>query len=256
MINLLDYPLVFFLLCLVVLWLSAWTGAYLRRTRRNLEEVQREDLGVVLGAALTLLALIIGFSFSMAVSRYDQRKNYEEEEANAIGTEYARAGLLPAADAAKVRALLKSYLDQRILFYTTRSTRRLEQINVATAQLQTDLWSAVQAPAAAQQTVLVGLAVAGMNDVLNSQGYTQAAWWNRIPTAAWLLMVIIAILCNLLLGFDARSAETKRTRVFVLPLILAISFLMIADLDAAHSGVIRVYPQNLQSLARSLPGQW
>jgi hypothetical protein len=63
---------------------------------------------LVLGATLTLLSLIVGFSFSMAVGRYDQRKNLEEEEANAIGTEYARAELLPAAAAARVRALLKS----------------------------------------------------------------------------------------------------------------------------------------------------
>ena len=96
MIDLLNYPLVFFVLCLVVLWLSAWMGERLRRSRRHpLEEAEREDLGMVLGAALTLLGLIIGFSFSMAISRYDQRKNYEEAEANAIGTEYVRADLLP-----------------------------------------------------------------------------------------------------------------------------------------------------------------
>jgi hypothetical protein len=120
MSNLLDFPRPFFALCLVVLWLSAYTGAYLRRRRRTLEEAEREDLGVVLSATLTLLALIIGFSFSMAVGRYDQRKNYEEAEANAIGTEYVRAGLLPTAEATKVRELLRSYLDQRVLFYTTR----------------------------------------------------------------------------------------------------------------------------------------
>ena len=50
----------------------------------------------------------------MAISRYDLRKNYEEAEANAIGTEYVRAGLLPAADAAVVRALLRKYLDLRV----------------------------------------------------------------------------------------------------------------------------------------------
>jgi hypothetical protein len=255
MINLLDYPFLFFLFCLVVLWLSAGTGAYFRRKRGDLEEAERHDLDLLLGAALTLLGLIIGFSFSMSVSRYDQRKNYEEEEANAIGTEYARAGLLPPADAAKVRALLKSYLDQRVLFYTTRSAGRLERINATTAQLQTDLWSAIQAPAAAQPTPMVALVVSGMNDVLNSQGYTQAAWWNRIPTAAWSLMGSIAILCNLLVGYDARSAEPRARRVFVMPLIVAISFFMIADLDAGHGGVIRVSARNLETVARSLPGQ-
>ena len=75
-----------------------------------------DDFGLILAATLTLLALIIGFSFSMATARYDQRKNYEEQEANAIGTEYVRADLLSPVEAAKVRSLLGSYLDQRVLF--------------------------------------------------------------------------------------------------------------------------------------------
>ncbi len=147
-----NYPVLVFTLSVVVLWLSAQIGAYLHRRRRDEEEAEHEDLGVVLAASLTLLGLIIGFSFSMAVSRYDQRKNYEAEEANAIGTEYVRAGLLPAADATKVRELLRSYVVQRVLFYTTRNARQLEQIDASTAQLQTDLWSAVRALAAVQPT--------------------------------------------------------------------------------------------------------
>jgi hypothetical protein len=59
----------------------------------------------------------------MAVSRCDQRKNYEEAEANATGTEYVRAGLLPAADTTKVQQLLRSYLDERVLSYTSRDNR-------------------------------------------------------------------------------------------------------------------------------------
>ena len=104
--NLTDYPLLVFALALFVLWLSARIGSSFLKRRRKLEEDVREDFSVILTATLTLLGLIIGFSFSMAISRYDQRKNYEEAEANAIGTEYVRADLLPAADAARVRALL------------------------------------------------------------------------------------------------------------------------------------------------------
>ena len=100
-----------------MLSLSALIGASFLMRQRKLEEDIREDFGVILAATLTLLGLIIGFSFSMAMSRYDQRKNYEAAEANAIGTEYVRADLLPASDAAKVRALLRDYLDQRVLFY-------------------------------------------------------------------------------------------------------------------------------------------
>jgi hypothetical protein len=250
--SVMDFPLVVFVVFLVVLGLSVRTGAYFRRRVTNLEEDVREDLGVILAAALTLLGLIIGFTLSMAVTRYDQRKNYEEAEANAIGTEYLRVGFLPATDATRVRELLKSYLDQRVLFYTTRNTRQLAQINSATAQLQTDLWSVVQAAASTQPTPPVTLAAAGMNDVLNSQGYTQAAWWNRIPVPAWCLMAMVAISCNVLFGFQSRAPRGKTRRFFILPLIVSISFFLIADIDSPRRGIIRVYPQNLISLVPSL----
>jgi len=250
--NIVNFSVLVFALSLLALWLAAQTGSYFGGRRRNLEEAEREDLGVILAAALTLLGLIIGFSFSMAVNRYDQRKQYEAEEANAIGTEYVRAGLLRTGDATKVRELLRSYLDQRISFYTKHDTRQLEQINTSTAQLQDHLWSAVQAAAGAQPTPVVALAVSGMNDVLNSQGYTEAAWRNRIPIAAWGLMVAVAICCNLLIGYNSRRIEKKSRRYFILPLIVSIAFFLIAEMDTPGGGLIRVLPQNLVSLSRSL----
>jgi hypothetical protein len=215
----------------------------------------REDFDIVLGASLTLMGLIVAFSFSMAVSRYDQRKNLEEAEANAIGTEYVRADLLPEADAAKVRGLLRAYFDQRILFYTVRDPDRLREINARTSELQSEMWAAVVAPAKATPTPPVTLVVAGMNDVLNSQGYTQAAWWNRIPPAAWLLMTAIAICCLVLVGYGARNVREERALMMVLPLVLSISFFLIADIDSPRRGVIRVQPQNLMSIAGSMPAR-
>lgn len=208
---------------------------------------------MVQAATLTLLGLIIGFSFSMAVSRYDLRKHCEEAEANAIGTEYVRAGLLPAGNAALVRSDLGKYLDLRILFYRTRNASELLKVNDDTAHLQAALWSAVQSAALAQPTPVIALAVSGMNDVLNSQGYTQASWWNRIPISAWALMVAIAICCNVLVGYGARTSETKASLLFVLPLVVSISFLLIADIDSPRGGLIHVRPQNLMALSQSLP---
>jgi len=248
----LRYPLLVFVLSFFMLWLSAGIGSFLSRRWRKPEETAHEDLAVILGATLTLLGLIIGFSFSMAVSRYDQRKDLEAAEANVIGTEYVRAGLLPAADGTRVRALLSKYVEQRILFYTTRDSQQLAQINADTAQLQTELWSTVEASARVQPTPVVALAVSGMNDVLDSQGYTQAAWWNRIPIAAWGMMLAIGIGCNLLIGYSARNFKMKSLLSLVLPLVVAIAFFLIADIDSPRRGVIRVMPQNMISLQESL----
>ena len=245
------YPFLIFVLSLTGLWLSALLGAYLGRLR-PVEESERQDLNLVVSSSLTMLGLIIGFTFSMAVSRYDLRKNYEEEEANAIGTEYVRADLLPADDGAKVHQLLIQYLDQRMLFYTVRDEQQLGSIGAQTTKLQNEMWSAVQGAVKGQPTPVAALAVAGMNDVLNRQGYTQASWWNRIPSEAWTLMIALAVCCSVLIGY---SAHNRRTPLFIiLPLLVAIAFFLIADIDSPRRGVIRVRPQNMESLDSSLHG--
>lgn len=239
-------------LSLVALWLSVRIGVFFRKRRQSLQENDREDFGTIMTAILTLLGLIIGFSFSMAITRFDQRKVLEEAEANAIGTEYVRADFLPAVYAAKVRALLRRYLDQRLLFYKTRDEQQLMQIEAATAQLEADLWSAVQVPTATQPTPTLAIAATGMNDVLNSRGYTQAAWLNRIPNAAWALMVAIAVCCNLLLGYGAGRGRARTKLLLVLPVVISISFMLIADIDSPRGGVVRVRAENLTSLSQSM----
>ena len=117
MIRLTNFPVVVLVVSFLLLWLAGSIGTSFRKKKHLSDDAVGADAGLVLGATLTILGLIIGFTFSMAISRYEQRKNYEEAEANAIGTEYVRADLLPAADAQKVRALLANYTDLRILFY-------------------------------------------------------------------------------------------------------------------------------------------
>jgi len=250
----LNSPLLVLTLSFVTLWLSESIGASFRRGRHS-QEGERDGFSLIAAATLTLLGLIIGFAFSMAISGYDQRQSYEEAEANAIATEYDRSGLLPAGDAARVRVLLTNYLDQRVLFYEAHDDSQLRQIDATTTQLKTDLWSAVQAPALAQPTPVVALAVSGMNDVLNSKGHAQAAWWNRVPGPAWGLMVAIAVCSNLLIGYGLRNAERKAALLLVLPIVVSISFFLISDIDSPRGGVIHVPPQNLIGLSRSLHGR-
>lgn len=248
--HLRDFPLAIFAVSLVGLWFSAQVGIFVRQKLRPVDEDERKDWATLEAATLTLLGLIIAFTFSMATSRYDQRKNYEAEEANALGTEYVRSGLLPANDAETTRRLLKQYLRQRLAFYETRDEQQLRQIDSATNRLENEMWGTVEAVAASHPTPVVAVAIEGMNDLLNDRAYTQAAWWNRIPAAAWDLMISIAVLCNLLIGYGAN--RTNASLFFVLPLALSISFLLISDLDSPRGGIIRISPHNLASLAASL----
>jgi hypothetical protein len=253
MTLLLNHPLLLGMVTWTLLWIGSQVGAYSRRLRPDRLGLDEEDFTLVLGATLTLLGLIIGFTFSMAVSRYDQRKNYEEQEANAIGTEYFRLDAWPAPDAVRTRSLLRDYLDQRIVYYTTRDAELLRRAQIKTSQLQSRLWSSVAVPATGKPDPISALVFSGMNDVLNSEGYTEAAWLNRVPLAAWILVVSIATFCNFLVGYRAHG---KTGILFlIMPIALSISLFLIADIDSPRGGTIRVHPQNLHRLADSLRSQ-
>jgi hypothetical protein len=247
----LDNPFLVLLGSLIVFSASAWIGTRLHRVLQ-VGDGDKENFSFVLGGTLTLLGLIVGFTFSMAVGRYDQRKSHEEQEANAIGTAHAQADLLPATDAARVRGLLRAYVDQRILFYTVNDARQLRRIREETARLQQEMWTVVTAHASGQPTPVAALIVSGMSDVLSSEGYSQAAWWNRIPTEAWGLVFGIAIFCNMLIGLRARGRSA--TLLLILPIVLSVTFFLIADIDSPRIGVIHVAPRELDAVAASMRG--
>jgi hypothetical protein len=232
--------------------LSVWFGNAVLSRYRTKDSETSQDLGVIQTATLTLLALIIGFTFSMAIDRHDQREVLEESEANAIGTEYLRADLLAPAAANKTKELLKEYVDQRILFYSKQPHEVVIKIRQRTEDLQEALWNEVLPHARAQANPMMALVISGMNDVLNSQGYVQAAWWNRIPNTAWTLMASIAICANLLVGFGARNFKKNIGVFLIFPFVTSVSFFLIADIDSPRGGVIRIEPKNLIALKDTL----
>jgi hypothetical protein len=251
MLNLLNYPFLVFGFTFLFLWLAGRMGARMRsRSQAMASDDVRMDFSVIQTATLTLLGLIIGFSFSLATGRYDQRKNYEEAEANAIGTEYVRTDLMSREEAARVKELLKEYTAQRVKFYSATSKFNIDQIREDTAKIQDKLWAALATPANEDKSAVRAIVLMGMNDVLNSEGYTQAAWWYRIPPEAWALMIAIALFSAWMVGFGARRHEPRL--LLVLPLVVAVAFFLIADIDSPRGGAIRVAPLNLIRLQAGL----
>ena len=251
----LNYPLLVFGISFLVFAFAVWFGNTVLSRYRTKDSETSEDLGIIQTATLTLLALIIGFTFSMAIDRHDQRETLEEGEANAIGTEYLRADLMPPTASLVTKDLLRQYLDQRILFYSKQDRETIKDIRLKTDQLQNALWNQVLPIARSNQGATTALVVAGMNDVLNSQGYVQASWWNRIPGTAWTLMTAIAICANLLVGFGARNFKKNIALFMIFPFVIAVSFFLIADIDSPRGGVIRIEPRNLITLKNALSPQ-
>ena len=245
-------PVPAFVVTFLLLSLAAWLGATrFEKLRAEVAKI-KDEFGVIQAATLTLLGLIVGFTFSMALDRYEQRKDFESAEANAIATAYLRADLLPATDAARLRSLLVSYLDLRVRYYEARIPRTIREVNALTTTLQAQLWDAVKAPANANPNSVTALAVAAVNDVLSSQGDTQAAWVNRIPFTAWMMMGSIAFLATMLVGVGVERPRHFPRMLAILPLIISFAFFLIADVESPRLGIISVVPDNLVELARSL----
>jgi hypothetical protein len=240
-----------FVIGFVTLWLSAEAGAALRKTKAKLAPTEQGDLELILNATLTLFALVIGFSFSMATGRYDQRKALEAEETTAIGSEYPRLGLLAPGDTARARHLLRDYLGQRVAFYGSLRPAELKQVSATTVQLQDELWSVIGAPVATQPNAVQALIIKGMNDVEDAEVRAQAAYWNRIPLGAWALMVVIGLCCNVMFGYKA-NIDARRALFLALPLIFSVAFFLLADLDSPRAGLITVRPQDLERLSARL----
>jgi hypothetical protein len=248
MSYLVDRPWPVLAVSIAALWMSAWIGANALRSRTT-EDAASVYYDIILGATLTLLSLIIGFTFSMAISHYDQRKGYESAEANAIRTAYLRADLLPPGAAASLRGLIGNYLEQRILFYEASGESELLPINARTDELQAELWSAIRASGAS-----IPLSMASVNDMLNARSSAEASWANRISLEAWTLMAAIAICGNTLVGYGARKFSPKTIPILILPpvFVISISLYLIDDIDSPRAGLIAVGPENLRVLAASL----
>jgi heme/copper-type cytochrome/quinol oxidase subunit 2 len=249
MLWLVDHPLAFFVATLALLIASTRIGVAARVHGHNLTSADRAEFDLVRNAMFTLLGLMVGFAISMAVSRYDLRKSYEEAEANAIGTEYLRLDLMPTEIAAATRALLGTYVHERISFYQDREPKQ-EKNDAATVETMNALWAAIAPEGKARQTPIMALVASGMNDVLNSQGYTLAAWRNRLPIEVWMLLILIAAGCNFLIGFGAERLSP--TTHAILPVTAALAFLLIADVEGPRNGFVQVQPVNLQDVAAAM----
>lgn len=232
--------------------IATMVGAFLLREKAPLDAPARENFNVIHAATLTLFGLLVGFTLSMFVSRYDNRKHDEQEEASAISTAYLRADLLDGEVSASIKATLLAYLDLRIRDYGASDEAGLRAVAHETVTLQDQLWRAVSPIGQKRSDPVMALVIASVNEVLNTQGYTQAAWRNRIPAGVWALLLIIALLSSVMQGYMSRGALKRNLSLLILPLSASLSISLIADIDSPRGGFIRVVPQNLTALAASI----
>jgi hypothetical protein len=224
-----------------------------RQSKSN--EPTRSQVNTLQAASLGLLALLLGFTFSMALTRFDTRKQLVLDEANAIGTTYLRAQLLPDPAREEVSNLLRRYVDVRLEFYQAGiNQRRLQKVGDDTEKLHRALWSyAIATGRQDPRAIPTGLFIQSLNDLIDLHAKRVVALENHVPESIFVLLLIVATLSLGLVGYGAGMGRDRNLLPTVISLILIASvILLIMDLDRPRRGLIKVSQQSMVDLQNSL----
>ena len=252
-----DSELLIALVLLGALLLASECGYRLGlRGRPSIPEFARTQLGGIQGALAGLFALLLGFTFAMALSRYEERRLTVVREANAIGTAALRARLLPAEQRAEVSQLFRRYVEVRLRASPSPNlvTPEQRELDAEAGRLQEQLWRRSAAAAEADpRSVPAGLLLAAVNELIDVKGERDAALVNHVPETVLILLFGFAVLTSGVFGYGnglagARSFGTAA----ILALLISLVILVIVDLDRPRRGLIHVSQDSLISLQRSL----
>lgn len=212
------------------------------------------QIGGIQGAMLGLLSLLIGFTFAMAEGRYETRRGLVVREANAIGTTYLRASLLPEVHKQDVEKLLQRYVDVRLDFYYAGEDKaRIAAAEQAAAQIHRKLWAHAVTVGQATPTPLVASFVSTLNDTIDLDATRTNALVARVPVAVWVLVLAVALCGCFATGLSAGASNERSAFANVLlPLLITVAIILIADLDRPRGGLIRIDQQPLLNLKQSL----
>jgi hypothetical protein len=252
-VDLNDYRLLtIFLASLVIMLGASEIGRLLgvRATGRG-----GDDVSTLEGAILGLLALMIGFTFAMALSRFEARREAVVNEANAIGTTALRARLLPAPHRAEVMKLLREYAQIR-LDITQRAASAIE-LNAGIArsnEIQEALWQHVTALAAIDSGMVpTGLFIQTLNEMIDNQGKRLAALRARVPSIVIVALYTMAIVASAFAGYaNGLMARRVRPPVYVMGVVVSAVILLIQDLDRPNTGFFKVSQQPMIDAAASI----
>ena len=221
-----------------------------RHARRPDEKDQ--PVGAMVGSTLGLLALVLGFTFSMAAGQFEARRQAVLEEANAVGTTYLRARLLPDPQRSEVEKLLREYVDVRIAGVRDGN---IEEALARSEAIHELLWN--QASTAAQKnpnSVMVGVFIQSLNNVIDlHEKRIHVGIRTRIPLVIWVCLIGMAMCSMAAVGYQSGLSGTIRSPAMLgLVLTFSVVLFLIADLDRNQEGLLRVSQQSLINVQRTM----
>ncbi len=238
------------LLILVVVCVEL--GYRFAQTRRGKED--DAAFSIVEGAAFSIVALLLGFSFSLAVSHYDERRLLVVKEANAIGTTALRSELLPQAEARQMRATLLDYVGTRLAFALADRDRDAQaRASARSDRLQERMWSVAHAQSQLDPRSMVTLLfISSLNTTIDTSGEEAGTLNANIPNVVVAILAVVVLAGAFLLGYGFGRSGRHLVATIVFAFMLALVVAVILDLDHAQSGLIRVSLVPLRELQASL----
>jgi Protein of unknown function (DUF4239) len=224
------------------------------RLHQTKDEARKGQIAGIQGAVLGLLALLLGFTFAMAVGRYEKRRELVLQEANAIGTTYLRASLLSETHRTDVEQLLRRYVDVRLDFYEAGSdeTRQARAEKDATG-IQRQLWQHAVDAGRESPSPLVASFISALNETIDLDATRLNASRAHVPGAVWLLVLAVAASGCCASGYGAGSSGVRSNFANIaLPLLIAVVITLLVDLDRPHSGLIQISQQPMLDLKPGL----
>jgi hypothetical protein len=226
-----------------------------RRTQAISDEPAKTQSFTVTAASFGFLALLLAFASSSAGARFDTRRQLAVDEANAIGTTYLRAQLLPEPYGSEAASLLRDYVDVRVEWYRALDDgERLDEANEVTEAYQQQLWA--QAVAAGQEdprAETYSLFTQSLNEVIDLHTKRLAGVENRIPPTYLYLLLVGGVLSVVALGYGAGLGNRRNIlgRILVSLLVVLVIFVVV-DLDRPGGGVIEEGQRSMLRLQESL----
>lgn len=240
---------ILFVFMLVAIELGSWIG---RRLRRDVDEPLKTQTNAMQASLLGILALLLGFTFSQSLQRFDARSAAVVDEANAIGTVYLRAQLLPESTATRSMALLREYLEVRIRGGSIALDREDEREAVLgeAAALHERLWAlARESVSVGANPATVSLYINALNEMMDSNARRDAALNRHVPELVLFLLFGTFILTGGLVGYAAAISGGRASfGAYILVGLIVVLVFIIIDLDRPRRGLIEVDQSSLTEM--------
>ena len=226
-------------------------GNWLRRRRQRASVADAGDEGVdydgyIVSGAVGLLALLLGFTFGLAVDRFDSRRLMVVEESNAIETTYLRAQTFAEPHRGELSRLLTKYVDVRLALAQSTDLKQLKQLLAESGALQANMWTVTVAAIATQRDDVASAFMDSMNETIDDAAARKAARLAHVPQRVFVVLFAYMLITAAILGFVV--GEMRRVTAAALMALLTVAYMMIIDIDSPNRGGVRESQEAMSDL--------